>query len=152
MTLTATDSKGAVSVAVVTITVTPPSMEVFLDSSGPDPNRAAAVDSVLFLRDPFPVVNPANQFGNSDKNTRVMIFVTNLQLVQGETASAVVVNLIDQNNQSYDITAEDVRTVPNFGFTQVTFRLPNNLPDGTCVLKVKAHGQSSNIGTIRIKN
>ena len=153
VTLTATDSKGAVSVAVVNITVTAPAIDMFLDPIGSDVTRAAAVDSVLFIRDPFPVVNPANQLNRtSDKNTRVLIFVTNVQLTQGETASAVVVNLTDSNNQSYDITAEDVRAVPNFNFTQITFRLPNNLPNGTCILKVKAHGQSSNIGTIRIQN
>jgi PKD repeat protein len=153
VTLTASDSKGAVSVAVVQITVTTPAIEVFLDQSGTDLNRAAAVDSVLFLKDPFPVVNPANYLNKSlDKNTRVIIFVTNVQLAQGETASSVVVNLTDQNNQSYDIAAEDVRTVPNLSFTQIIFRLPDNLPNGTCVLKVKAHNQSSNIGTIRIKN
>jgi uncharacterized protein (TIGR03437 family) len=153
VTVTATDSKGAVSIAVVNITVTAPAIQVFLDPTGSDLNRVAAVDSVLFLRDPFPVVNPANQLNPGlDKNTRVIIFVTDLQLAQGETASSVVVNLTDQNNQSYDVAAEDVRTVPNFSFIQITFRLPSNLPNGTCVLRVTAHGQSSNIGTIRIKS
>lgn len=87
----------------------------------------------------------------SDRNTRVIIFVTNLQLAQGETSASVVVSLIDGNFQSYDIAAEDVRPVPNFNFTQVIFRLPNNLPAGTCTIKINAHGQVSNAGTIRIR-
>jgi len=78
--------------------------------------------------------------------------VINLELAQGETSSAVVVNLIDSNNQSYDIPAEDVRRVPDSNFTQVIFRLPNNLPAGTCTLKISAHGQFSNPGTIRIRD
>jgi len=107
---------------------------------------------MLFLRDPFPVVNGANLFNSGiDRNTRVIIFVTNLQLTQGETSSSVVVNLIDSNNQIYDIAAADVRAVPGFDFTQVIFRLPDNLPAGTCIIKVKAHGQVSNPGTIRIR-
>jgi hypothetical protein len=28
-----------------------------------------------------------------------------------------VVNLVDANNQSFDVPAEDVRPVPNFGFS-----------------------------------
>jgi len=64
----------------------------------------------------------------SDRNTRVILFIKNLQLGAGETASSVVVNLIDMNNQSYDVPAEDVRLIPNSNFTQVIFRLPNSLP------------------------
>ena len=71
--------------------------------------------------------------------------------VQGETSSSIVVNLIDSNNQSYDVAAEDVRPVPNFNFTQVIFRLPDNLSVGPCTIKLKAHGQVSNSGTIRIR-
>lgn len=76
----------------------------------------------------------------------------NLQLLPGKTAASVTVNLIDSNNQSYDIPAEDVRPVPDSNFTQVIFRLPNNLPAGTCTLKINAHGQFSNSGTIRIRD
>jgi hypothetical protein len=112
----------------------------------------AALDSILFHRDPFPVLNGADLLNlGVDRNTRVIVFVMNLQLAQGETSSTVVVNLIDRNNRSYDISAEDVRPVPNFAFTQVVFRLPDNLPAGTCLINVRAHGQISNSGTIRIR-
>jgi hypothetical protein len=124
-----------------------------VDASGPALDQVAALDSILFLGDPFPVVNGADWLNlGSDRNTRVIIFVTNLQLAQGETSSSVVVNLIDNNNQSYDIAAEDVRPVPGFDFTQVIFRLPNDLAVGTCTITVKAHSLISNAGTIRIKN
>ena len=79
-----------------------------------------------------------------------MVFVANLELNQGETASAVVVNLIDSNNQSYDVPAEDVRVNSVTGFAQITFRLPDTLFAGPCVVKVKAHSQVSNFGVIRI--
>jgi hypothetical protein len=125
---------------------------LLLDESGPALNQAAALDSILFTRDPFPVVNAADLFNlGVDRNTRVVVFVMNLQLLQGETASAVTVDLIDSNNQSYDLAAEDVRLVPGFPFTQVTFRLPNNISVGTCIIAIKAHGQTSNSGSIRIR-
>ena len=75
----------------------------------------------------------------------------NLQLAQGESAAAVIVNLTDANNQAYDVAAEDVRPVPNLPFSQVIFRLPDKLPTGSCIITLKAHGLTSNIGTIRIR-
>lgn len=63
----------------------------------------------------------------------------------------MTVGLIDSNSKSYDIPAEVVRLVPDFDFVQVVFRLPDDLPAGICTLTVKAHGRTSNSGTIRIK-
>jgi hypothetical protein len=124
---------------------------IVLDESGPDPNQAAALDSLLLLRDPFPVQSIAAWLTlGPDRNTRVMLFVANLRLNSGEAAAAVVVNLIDSNNQSFDVAAEDVQLNPITGFAQVTFRLPDTLSTGACTVKVKAHGHVSNSATIRI--
>jgi uncharacterized protein (TIGR03437 family) len=41
--------------------------------------------------------------------------------------------------------------VPNFGLTQVTFRLPDSIASGSCVITLQAHGRASNSGTIRIR-
>ncbi|HEY2971033.1 MAG TPA: hypothetical protein VGJ48_00845, partial [Pyrinomonadaceae bacterium] len=131
-------------------TATP--IQLLLDVSGPAADQAAALDSILFVRDPFLVINSANLFNAGfDPNTRVLIFVTNLQLLAGEPASSVVVNLIDSNNQTHNIPAQDVRSVPNSAFTQVTFRLPDSLPAGTCQIKVMTLSQVSNTATIRIR-
>ena len=107
---------------------------------------------MLFVRDPF-LVRSIAEWANlgPDRNTRVIVFAANLQLNQGETAAAVIVNLVDSNNQSYDVPAEDVRPVPNFAFTQVAVRLPDNLSAGVCMVTIKVHGQISNTGTIRIR-
>jgi PKD repeat protein len=154
VTVAVTDSHGAIGTATVTITVAqPPHFQMFLEQSGPQSNSAVALDSVQFLRDPFSVINAANLLNNgSDRNTRVIIFVGNLQLAPGETSSAVVVNLIDGNNQSFDVPAEYVEQVAGFTFAQVIFRLPNNLSSGTCTIQLKVRGQVSNVGTIRIAN
>ena len=131
---------------------TPPPLQLILEEGGPAVNQAAALDAILHIRDLFPVINNENLLNDGfDQNTRVVIFVTNLQLLPGETASNVLINLVDANSQSHNIPAEDVRPVGTFGFAQVIFRLPNNLPVGTCTIKVLAHGQMSNTGTIRIR-
>lgn len=131
-------------------TLDPP--QIVLDEAGPNPNQAAALDSILFLRDPFSVRSPADWLAlGADRNTRVMLFATNLKLNAGETSSAIVVNLIASNSQSYDLPAEDVRFVPNTTFTQVIFRLPDSLVAGEALVTIKAHSQLSNSAVIRIK-
>jgi len=131
------------------ITTSPP--QLILDESGPDANQTAALDSLLFVRDPFHIQSVASWLDlGADRNTRVTIFAANLQLNQGETATAVVINLIDANNQSFEVAAEDVRLVPNFDLAQIVFRLPDSLSAGACSVTVKAHGQVSNAGIIRI--
>jgi hypothetical protein len=121
-----------------------------LDQSGPAADQASALDSMLLVRDPFLVLNTANLLNTtSDKNTRVVIFVRNLPNVP---ASSVVVNLIDSGNNTQDITALDVRAVPNQDFIQITFRLPSNLPAGTCRIKVVSQGLFSNTATFRIQS
>jgi len=122
-----------------------------LEDSGPAPQQAAAFDSVLFTRDAFQVKRIALGFYlPADQNTVVMIFAQNLRLNQGETASDMIVNLVDANNQTFDVPATDVRAVPDVDLTQVLFRLPDTLATGTCKVTITAHGQTTNMGTIRI--
>jgi hypothetical protein len=81
-----------------------------LESGGPTINQAAALDAMLHMRDMFPVINTSNMLNAGfDPNTRVVIFVANLQLLPGEPSSAVTVNLVDNNGQSFNVPAEDVR-------------------------------------------
>ena len=126
-------------------------MQLLLDSTGPAVDQVASVDSMHFVRDPFPIVNDADLLSQGgDRNTRVIVFVRNLQLAQGETASSVVVNLVDVNNQSFNVAAEAVRSVPDTDFVQVTFRLPTTIAAGRCAVTIKAHSQTSNTGSIRV--
>jgi hypothetical protein len=125
-------------------------MQLSLELSGPVLDQAAALDSLSFRRDPFPVVNasPFNQ--GADRNTRVIVFVSSLQLFPGDPPAVVMVHLVDSGGQHHDVHAEDVRPVSPF--IQVTFRLPDNLAVGTCTVTVEAHAQVSNPGTIRIRS
>lgn len=128
-------------------------LQLLLDQSGPDPIQAGALDSMLLVRDPFPVVNVLNVLNpGPDLNTRIHLFVRNLQLGPGETAASVVVRLVDSNNQSYDISAEAVIPLQGTDVTQVSFRLPNELPEGKCIVEVRAQNRSSNSAAFRIDN
>jgi hypothetical protein len=131
---------------------------VFTNSSTPQlalnesaTNEASAL-TLLLIRDPFDPTNSADWLNSgADHNSRIIVFADNLQLAQGETASSVVVRLIDSSNDLFEVPAEDVRTVPNQTITQITFRLPDNVASGACVITIKAHGQASNSATIRIR-
>jgi hypothetical protein len=131
--------------------VVPPAL--LLENSPTHPNEAAAVDSLLSLRDPFSVQSAATWLDlGPDRNTRVIVFAVNLQLDEGEQSSAVVVSLVDGSGSKYDVPAEDVRSVPSVrSITQITFRLPDNLATGPCGVTLKFHGLFSNEGVIRIK-
>ena len=126
---------------------------LFVAETAPVPNQLPALDSLLLTRDPFSVINPTNLLKQvNDPNTRVLIFVLNLPLFVGETSASVTINLTDANGGVHNVVAEVVRSIPGgLDFSQVTFRLPDNLPEGTCQVKVIAHNLISNTGTIRIK-
>lgn len=122
-----------------------------LEQTGPTPQQAAAFESLLFTRDPFKVKRVVEWFNiPSGQNTFVIVFAQNLRLNQGETAADVVVHLVDATNQNFDVSATNVLAVPNTDLTQVVFRLPDALATGNCNVSIKAHGQTSNVGTIRI--
>lgn len=126
-------------------------IELILEEMGPGVNQAAALDALLALRDPFRVVTVPELFANgTDRNTRVVLFVRNLQLNPGEASGAVSVRLIASNNQVFDVFAEDFRAVPDTDLMQIVFRLPSNIPAGTCTVIVRSHTRASNMGTIRI--
>lgn len=127
-------------------------IQLVLEESSAIVNQAAAVDAIFLQRDPFRVVSVPELFAAAgfDRNTRVMLFVKNLELNPGENSSAVVVRMIGSTNQAVEVFSEDFSPVPNTDLMQVVFRLPNTLPPGTCTIFIRSHGRISNLGTIRI--
>ena len=131
---------------------TPPPLpiELLLSESGPLTNQVAALDSVIHVTDPFPFSNDLNLMKLAiDPNSRITIFVRNLQLHPGEASSEVVVRLAS-DLPPLDIPAEDVRPVANTDFAQVTFRQPDKF-GCDCIVTVKARGQTTNSGIIRLR-
>jgi hypothetical protein len=137
---------GTPSTTVVTIKAAAPLL--LLEDLGPSPTQVAALDALTLLRDPFPVISTVDLYNSgTDKNTRVLVFVTNVQLPQ----NGIVVILVGTNGQTYEITPENVQAVPLFDFVQIKFRLPDTLVPGVCNIKVRVGDLDSNQGTITIK-
>ncbi|HKG59419.1 MAG TPA: Calx-beta domain-containing protein [Pyrinomonadaceae bacterium] len=128
-------------------------IRLLLEESGPAAGQVAALDSVLFARDPFRVVNPANMLMPPfSPNTGVMVFVENLELAFFEGPSAVGVILVDSNNITFNMIAAQVTpvSIPGLNVKQVNLILPTGIAPGTCVLKLVLHGHVSNSATFRI--
>lgn len=112
--------------------------------------RAVAFDALTKLRDPFPITQPG--FVGSDRRTRVMLFVLNLELLAGEGANALSADAEDGEGRRYELTVEDVRSVRGFeGLTQITVLLRPEMDNvGDVLLRVNLHGVSSNRARISI--
>jgi uncharacterized repeat protein (TIGR01451 family) len=125
-------------------------VELLLDANSGQANEAAALDAILATRGPFSIVNSSALLTGADRNTRVSIFARNFQLLPGESANSVLIELYDANSFYFALSAEDVRSVPSTDLTQVTFRLSTDLASGTYTAYLRAHGQTSNAGSITI--
>jgi hypothetical protein len=103
-----------------------------------------ALESVIFLRDPFPLTNLFNF--SSDQRTRIILFGNNLELLPAETISAITAKAEDAQLNEFPLTVEFVgRPVGLEPLTQVVVKLPNNLPAGQSVfISVTLRGQTSN--------
>ena len=124
--------------------------QLMLEQSGSGPDQAVAIDSLLFLRDPFPVLSYVTWMDlGSDRNTRVLVF-SNVLLNTGQDPGLVVVHLIASDGMNYDLPAEAVTRIFNTSLSQVRFRLPEGIAAGPCFLNLQAFGFTSNSSTIRI--
>jgi len=107
-------------------------------------NRAIALDSVTFVRDPFSVPTSVNF--SSDQHTRLMLFALGLELMPGENISVVTAQAEDSAHRIYPLTVEYVGKVSSFDwFTQVNVRLPDGLAGaGDVLVSVSLRGAMSN--------
>src|SRR5215510_14243314 len=84
--------------------------------------RGVALESVSLKSEPFTLVTPV-RFG-VDNRTRITLFATNLTLLPGETASAIIADAQDAALAHYALTVESVGPVPEQPWlTQVVMRL-----------------------------
>ena len=114
-------------------------------------DRAVALNATTFVRDPFSLSTTQNF--SSDKRTRVMLFVINLQLLPGDDASAVVAQAEDSMFRSYPLPVEYVGKVTNFDWlTKLNVILPDGLPNaGDLRVSVSLRGVTSNKARISIR-
>jgi hypothetical protein len=103
--------------------------------------RAIVLDSVTWLREPFPVVTTHNF--SLDARTRIVLFATHVNLTPGENISA---QAEDSQNRVFPLTVEFVGKVPRFDWlTQVIVKLPDELAiAGEVRVSINVRGISSN--------
>jgi uncharacterized repeat protein (TIGR01451 family) len=105
--------------------------------------RAAALDSVTMVREPFPLQNIFNF--SSDHRTRIMFFAAGIDLLPGEPLSTITVQLEDTDHRIYPLVVEDIRNLPNFDFSQIIVKLPDTLTlSGDHQLSLTFRGTTSN--------
>ena len=110
-----------------------------------------AVDSVFHLRDPIKLSN--NDYFGSDKRTRLILLLVDLDLFQGETLSIISVQAHDKTMVTHNFVVEDLRKVPGVPWmSQLTVRVPDVLavPNDLAVT-VTARSQISNVVTLRVQ-
>ena len=114
-------------------------------------NRAAALDSVLFIPEPFNLLNVHNF--SLDQRTRIILFVVGLELMPGENNSVITAQAEYAGNGPYPLQIEFVGKVPNFdSFTQVNLRLPNELSNaGEVLVSLSLRGIASNKVVINVR-
>lgn len=110
-------------------------------------NNAAALDSVTFVRGPFPKSNP-NNF-SSDQRTRIILLTSNLGLSQADLSdpSVLVVELAGVN-----LPVENVgpALIPGLSSSYIVVRIPENAPTGPQELRVKLRGIASDARLLNI--
>ena len=131
------------------LTLSTPSPPILLTEA--DTVNAIGLSSVTNLPGPFALTDAFNL--SSDHATRVVLFATNLDLLPGETSSAVTAIAEDAQLNVYTLPVESVRKVPGFDWaTQIVIKLPANLPPSQDLLvSITAHMHTSNKARLRIK-
>ena len=110
--------------------------------------RAIALDTVVFIRDPFPITN--EQYPGTDRRTRVALFATNLELRQGLVITA---QAVDTQQMTHQLQVEFVSALPTFlGFTQIVIKLPDGIVTaGDLQLTINVRGKTSNVVLVGVK-
>jgi len=142
-----TNAFGTATSNEATLTVTaPPPLLVAEENS----DIGLALDSTIFLRDPFPLINILNF--SSDQRTRIMLFGNSLELLPNETMTAIMARAEDAQMNVFPLTVEFVgKPIGMEPLTEVVVKLPDNLPAGQSVfVSVSLRGQTSNKVRVRI--
>jgi uncharacterized protein (TIGR03437 family) len=129
----------------VTIGNTPAPI-LFLDETS---GRAAALDSVMFVAQPFSITTPNNL--SPDQRTRVMLFAGNLG--PGDNLALVTAQAEDAQYRIYPLVVEFAGRVPNFDWLmQLNVVLPEVLAQaGDVQVTINLQGRVSNRVVVNIR-
>jgi hypothetical protein len=124
----------------------PPVPQLLITSTG----RAAALDSVTTMSEPFPVFAP--HLLSTDGRTRLTLFIVGVLLDPGDLPF-VTIQAEDTQQHLFDLPCEAAARVKNLSWlSQVTVRLPDALTSaGNVNISVTVHGVVSNKAPVRIE-
>ncbi len=128
--------------------ITPSSPPVLLTLDGS--NRAAAINSVTFLLEPFPARTKYPI--NSNGETRISLFAFNLKAEYIDAPHDIQVIFEDSQGRSYTVNAEAATPVEGpAGLVQVNVRLPVELAGaGDVWVSIKSRGLVSNKALLNV--
>lgn len=103
--------------------------------------RAIALNSILFVRDPFSLTNPG--FLSPEQRTRIALFARNLTVTPGLVVTA---EAVDSQQRVHQLPVEFVGSLSTFlGFTQLNVRLPDGITvAGDLQVRITVNGRMSN--------
>lgn len=123
-----------------------PQKNPVLYSASASSTRAVALESVTLRAEPFQLTSDG-YFGAGDTRTRIALFGTDFEFLQGEGVNALNADAQDAAGALYPLNVEYVGTVPNFaGVYMVIVRLNDSMPSnlGDVLLRLRLHGMASN--------
>src|ERR1044072_9065751 len=106
--------------------------------------RAIVLESVSLVSEPFSL-NMELNFSPSDPQTRISLFGTDLEFLQGEATNALTADAQDASGNIYSLKVEYGGTVPNFdGVYMMVLRLNDSMTSnlGDVLVRVNLHGMS----------
>jgi hypothetical protein len=111
--------------------------------AGPDPARAAAIDSVLRTGEPFKLQYDYPWV--ADRRTRLMLFATHFDLLPGEGATSLTATVDDGAHQIYPLTVEYAAKVEGFdSLICIVVRLSDDLTEaGDVLVRITYRGFTS---------
>ena len=138
------------SISLPNFTITPGSTAPPTLLTEANTNRAIALDSVTFIRDPFPLTT-ANNF-SLDQRTRITLFALGVTLSSVEDISVLTAQ-VEAAGKIYPAKVEYGGKVPGFDWlTQVVIRLPDELLNsGDVLVSISLRGAVSNKVIIGIR-
>lgn len=116
-----------------------------------DQNRALALESVTFMRDPFSPFS--NHNFSADGRTRISLFATNIQSAD-ETVSAITAQAEDSAQKLHQLPVEFVGKTPSFPWlTSIVVKLPDTLAAaGDVRVSIAVRGVESNKALLSIQS
>lgn len=110
--------------------------------------RAIALHSFLFLRDPFAITNP-HPF-EANQRARISLFATNLSVTPGLVVTA---KAVDSQQITHQLAVEFVGSLPTFlGLTQLSATLPDGIVlAGDLRVSITVNGRTSNVVLVGVK-